>query len=284
MYAVTNSQHDNIEMPGSLIVLPTEPGQRMADVRALQDRHLPWIGVALALMVFAAFTPTYFVPVATGQFDRPPFLHVHGALFFAWPVLFVVQAFLAARGRIQTHRSLGLLGIALATGMVFSGLAAMASTLRIAEQTNRQAQGNALALVAFTGVLMFAVFVTAAVVYRHRRDIHQRLMLLATLAMVQAASVRFIALLAIGLGMLPARQEGVQAPLLALGLVAVPHLLIDVVVLGAVCLYDWRKRGRVHIAYIVGGSLLMLVQGLRHLIVDSDVWRNACAMLLALTR
>ena len=83
--------------------------------------------------------------------------------------------------------------------------------------------------------------------------------------------------------MLPARQEGVQAPLLALGLVAVPHLLIDVVVLGAVCLYDWRKRGRVHIAYIVGGSLLMLVQGLRHLIVDSDVWRNACAMLLALT-
>ena len=117
-------------------------------MRALQDRHLPWIGAALALMVFAAFTPTYLVPVAAGQFDRPSILHVHGALFFAWPVLFVVQAFLAARGRIQTHRSLGLLGIALAAGMVFSGLAAMASTLRLAEQTNRQGQGNALALVA----------------------------------------------------------------------------------------------------------------------------------------
>ncbi len=39
-----------------------------------------------------------------------------------------------------------------------------------------------------------------------------------------------------------------------------------------------------HPTYIVGGSLLMLVQGFRHLIVDSDVWRGACAMLLALTR
>jgi hypothetical protein len=61
-------------------------------------------------------------------------------------------------------------------------------------------------------------------------------------------------------------------------------LLVDAVVLVAVCLYDWRKRGRVHTTYIVGGAMLMLVQGLRHLTVDSDVWRGACAMLLALTR
>jgi uncharacterized protein (TIGR03435 family) len=71
-------------MPSSPIALPTEPGQRLADVRALQDRHLPWIGAALALMVFAAFTPTYFVPVAAGQFDRPAFLHVHGGLSGAY--------------------------------------------------------------------------------------------------------------------------------------------------------------------------------------------------------
>jgi hypothetical protein len=246
-----------------------------------QDRHLPWIGAALAVMVFAAFTPTYFVPVAAGQFARPSILHVHGALFFAWPVLFVAQAFLATRGRIRAHRSLGLLGIALATGMVFSGLAAIASTLRLAEQTNRSEQGNALALVAFSGVLMFAVFVTAAVVYRHRRDIHQRLMLLATLAMTQGASARFIGVIV--LGMEPARQEDVPVPPAAIWLVAVPHLLVDAIVLVAVCLYDWRKRGRVHPAYVVGGSLLMLVQAFRHLIVDSDVWRGACAMLLALT-
>jgi hypothetical protein len=243
------------------------------------DRHLPWIGVALAVMVFVAFTPTYFMPVAAGEFGRPAILHVHGALFFAWPVLFAVQAFLATRGRIQTHRSMGLLGIALATGMVFSGLAAIASTLRLAEQTAQPEQGNALALVAFSGVLMFAVFVTAAVAYRHRRDIHQRLMLLATLAMVQAASARFIALIVFG--GLPAQQEGAPPPL-AIWLVAVPHLLVDAIVLAAVCLYDWRKRGRVHPVYVVGGALLMLVQGSRHLIVDSDAWRNACAMLLGL--
>ena len=254
-------------------------GSRLRTAAFAQERHLPWIGAALAVMVFAAFTPTYFLPVAAGQFGRPSILHVHGALFFAWPVLFVVQAFLATRGRIQTHRSLGLLGIALATGMVFSGLAAIASTLHLAEQAAGPEQGNALALVAFSGVLMFAVFVTAAVGYRHRRDIHQRLMLLATLAMVQAASVRFVALIV--LGGLPVQQEGAPPPL-AVWLVAVPQLLVDAIVLVAVCLYDWRKRGSVHPAYVVGGSLLMLVQGFRHLIVDSDAWRGACAMLLAL--
>jgi hypothetical protein len=40
-----------------------------------------------------------------------------------------------------------------------------------------------------------------------------------------------------------------------------------------------RKRGRVHPAYVVGGSLLVLVQGSRHLIVDSEAWRGACALL-----
>jgi hypothetical protein len=246
-----------------------------------QDRHMPWVGAALAVMVFAAFTPTYFMPVVAGQFGRPSILHVHGALFFAWPVLFVVQAFLATRGRIQAHRSLGLLGIALATAMVFSGLAAIASTLHLAEQTNQPDQGHALALVAFSGVLMFAVFVSAAVVYRHRRDIHQRLMLLATLAMIQAASARFIGLIVFGPGLPPSQQEG--APPLAIWMVAVPHLLIDAIVLVAVCLYDWRKRGLAHPVYLVGGSLLMLVQGFRHLIVDSDAWRGACALLLGLT-
>lgn len=244
-----------------------------------QDRHMPWVGAALAVMVFAAFTPTYFVPVAAGQFGRPSILHVHGALFFAWPVLFVVQAFLATRGRIQAHRSLGLLGIALATGMLFSGLAAIASTLRLADQTNQPDQGRALAVVAFSGVLMFAVFVTTAVVYRHRRDIHQRLMLLATLAMIQAASARFIGLIVFG--GVPARPEG--APPLATWMVAIPHLLIDAIVLVAVCLYDWRKRGSVHPAYVVGGSLLVIVQGTRHLIVDSNAWRAACALILGLT-
>ena len=167
-------------MPRLADSVPADPGQRMADGRALQDRHLPWIGAALALMVFAAFTPTYFVPVAAGQFDRPSILHVHGALFFAWPVLFVVQAFLAARGRIQTHRSLGLLGIALATADGLLGPcghgqhAAAGGAGRIARGRGTPWRWS------HSPGLMFAVFVAAAVVYRHRRDIHQRLMLLAT--------------------------------------------------------------------------------------------------------
>jgi hypothetical protein len=37
-------------------------------------------------------------------------------------------------------------------------------------------------------------------------------------------------------------------------MVAIPHLLIDAIVLAVLGLYDWRKRARVHLAYVVGGS------------------------------
>ncbi len=49
----------------------------------------------------------------------------------------------------------------------------MASTLRLAEQTNARGRGTPWLWSHVTGVMMFAVFVTAAVVYRATRRVIQ---------------------------------------------------------------------------------------------------------------
>src|SRR6185295_19690052 len=73
---------------------------------------MAWVCAAVA---FGGFIPSYWSPVARGAFDGPPLLHVHGVLFSAWMVLFIVQARSAASGRYEHHRAVGMIGIALAS-------------------------------------------------------------------------------------------------------------------------------------------------------------------------
>ena len=98
--------------------------------------HVPtpkfYFGLSLvfALVAFGGFTPSYVAPPA-GQF--PPIVHLHAVLFFAWTILLIVQARLA-QSSLQTHRTLGLAGIALATAMVFTALAVIVRGLGIAAE------------------------------------------------------------------------------------------------------------------------------------------------------
>jgi len=121
-----------------------------------------YMAYACALIAFAGFTPTYWAPVATRNFTGPPILHLHGLLFSAWMVFFILQTTLVAAGRVEHHRMLGLLGISLATGMLF--------------------------------VVFFACVVAVAVANVSRPDVHKRLMLVATVSLLPPAIARLIAL------------------------------------------------------------------------------------------
>ena len=75
------------------------------------------MAIAMGLTVFAGFSSTYYLrffaggPEATltgGPFSA--LVHVHGALFTAWVLLFIVQTALVARRRVAVHRRLGVAG------------------------------------------------------------------------------------------------------------------------------------------------------------------------------
>ena len=65
------------------------------------------MSVLLCICVYIGFAPTYF---QAGMLRAPlpsPILHVHGAVFTLWMLLFVVQAAFISARRVAWHRSWG---------------------------------------------------------------------------------------------------------------------------------------------------------------------------------
>src|SRR5205823_2451787 len=65
------------------------------------------MAVLLCICVYIGFSPTYF---GVGMLRAPlpsPILHVHGAIFTLWMLLFTVQAALISARRVKWHRTFG---------------------------------------------------------------------------------------------------------------------------------------------------------------------------------
>jgi len=70
-------------------------------------------GVAL-ITILVGFARTYFL---AGLFRAPlpnVLVHIHGAVFTLWIILFIAQISLVTARRVDLHRRLGLLGLLLA--------------------------------------------------------------------------------------------------------------------------------------------------------------------------
>jgi hypothetical protein len=95
-----------------------------AAVRPVVARRF-YVGLSTACLAIAVigFMLTYWLQLAPSTFDGPPLVHLHAVLFSAWPVYFLMQTLLAARGQVARHRAWGLLGVSLATAMVLVGIA-----------------------------------------------------------------------------------------------------------------------------------------------------------------
>ncbi len=210
-------------------------------------------GMALAMMltVFAGFAPSFFLKNFFGAASLSPLLHAHGLAFSAWYVLFFTQAQLAGRGDVALHQKLGVAGASLAAAMVGLGVAAAVLAIR----TNHTPPGldpRSFLVLPFFGITIFAGFVAAAVRLRARPETHKRLMLLASIAMLDAPIARLPGVFAFG------------GPLASFG-------LQDLFVLAAV-VHDYRARGRVHPAYLWGGLVILLAQPLRIIVAGTPWW------------
>jgi hypothetical protein len=204
----------------------------------------------MILMVFVGFWPLYFGPLLRGAAVRPWVIHLHGAVFVGWMALLLTQVALAARGRVQAHRKLGSFGIAygflvLLMGLVV-GFAAPVMHVSAGDWPRDQAAG--FLLITLGDMTLFGGFFVAAMLYRRRPEIHKRLILLATVALLFAAVGRmtFIS----------------SRPLAAL-------LWLSPVFIGIA--YDGLTRRKVHPAYVIGLPILFL-GATRVLFTQSEAW------------
>ena len=124
------------------------------------------------LIAFTAFIPTYWAKVATGTFGGAPILHLHGALFFTWTLFFFAQTALVAAGRTLDHRAWGMAGISLATAMAFTVVLAAINSIRVAGAIGMADEARRFSYVSLSAVVLFAAFMTAAIVWVKRADLH----------------------------------------------------------------------------------------------------------------
>ncbi len=200
------------------------------------------MAMACVAVAFLGFAPTYWAPMVKGTFRAAPIFHLHGLLFFSWTLYFAFQTWLAASGQVARHRTVGLIGVSLATAMVIFGfLVTIAATRR--DIAMGQAKGGlAFMIVSLSEVLFFAGIIILALRNIRRPEWHKRLMLLATIILLPAAIARwFVTFLA------PAGASGPPPVGIAIGPILVCSLLLVIAML-----HDRRIRGRPHIVYVAG--------------------------------
>ena len=168
-----------------------------------------WMAAACAVVAFGGFAPTYWLQLPAGTFVGSPLVHIHGALFSSWTLLLLSQTLLVANGRLRNHRAWGLAGISLATAMVFMGLAAAIQTLTAGLRAGYGDHSRAFLILPVSGMVLFAGFFIAAIANIQRPEAHKRLMLLATITLLQAAMARIFFVLITGGG--PGLRPGTRA-------------------------------------------------------------------------
>jgi hypothetical protein len=230
----------------------------------LRNRFYSTIAVALALLVAFGFTRTFY---ARPLFDLPPLpsmLQLHGALFTAWFLLFVVQTRLIATYRIRAHKTLGIVGVGLAVLVVILGVfTAFQSSLAMRPRPMGMTSPQ-FVLVPLIGIAQFALLVGCAVAFRRRASLHKRFMVLAMIGVLGPPVARLVTLAGVGDYWLWIQTT-------------VPALLV------IWCLVnDWRKNHIVHPIYSIGGALLVISWPLRVVLAHTDAWAAVSAKIVAL--
>ena len=215
----------------------------------IRSRFYVYMAGVFVLIAFGGFIPTYWAKLAAGSFDGRPILHVHGALFFSWTLFFFAQTWLVAKGRTLDHRAWGMAGISLATAMGFTVVLAAINSMKVGEAVGLGDQARMFSIVSLSALVFFAITFTLAIANVARPEIHKRLMIVAMIPLMQAATARVFKTVMAG--------DVAGPPPVFVSLP--PGLIVDLLLVAAI-VYDWRTRGRPHAVYLYGGAAAVAVQ------------------------
>jgi hypothetical protein len=174
--------------------------------------------------------------------------------------LFIAQTSLVAARRTAVHRRLGWATAALAVAMVVVGTTAGIWSMRRQVDAGFAEQARAFLTTPLFSMVAFAMLVGAAIKFRREPQTHKRLMLLATISILDAAVARL--------------------PFEYLRASSWNYLPTTDVFLAAAILYDVVSRRTVHQVYIWGGLLLVIEQVLRIPIGDTAAWQAIAGAII----
>lgn len=222
----------------------TEPAARLATPpRKTRDAFHLGIAVAMAAAAYLGFWFTYFGPHVRGTYpEAAPAVHVHGWSFFAWYLLFPLQAALMHARRARLHLALGWASLGLAALMTATGVLVLGVRMAAAVAAPPSFWSAFGPMVGSTLVL-FTGFYAAALVFRRRGAHHKRWMIVASAAGLGAAAFRLMS-----------AAFGDVAWASPAGILATNLFIV------AGMVHDRRRDGRVHPAYRLGLPLCVGVE------------------------
>ena len=229
--------------------------QNVVAARVFDRRLFLTTALLFPAIVLIGFAPTYY---AKAWFGTPPLpsslVHVHGLLMTTWGGLFIAQVFLVSSRRIRVHQRLGYGSIALALGIVTTGVPMALRAGKYGSASNPPGIPPIQFLVLpLFDLLVFALLFAAAIYYRKRPAAHKSLMLLIAISLLPPALGRMQIAALQGLG-----------PLWFFG---VPSLL------ALVCLgLDAWRRGAVNRVFLAGALLLIASYVVRLAIMTTSPW------------
>ena len=161
---------------------------RVSTKRGADDIFFTTMSVIMLAIIFMGFASSYFLRGAVFSHLASPLVHLHGAVFSSWIILFVVQSSLVSAGNIRLHRKLGIAGAVIASLMVILGILTPIGTLRRGAPLPSIFTPASFLIGNMLGILFFGAFVAVAVWKRNNRIVHKRLMLIAN-AMLMAPAL-----------------------------------------------------------------------------------------------
>ncbi|WP_213806839.1 hypothetical protein [Granulicella sp. dw_53] len=146
--------------------------------------------ILILATVLIGFARTYYLAGLVRAPLPNALIHIHGAIFSSWLILLTVQTGLISARRLDLHKRLGLYGFGLACLMVILGTLAARDSLRRGFAVPGLDSATFF-IVPITDMIVFAVLIYLA--YRARFDsaAHKRLILIATVAILDAAIARW---------------------------------------------------------------------------------------------
>jgi hypothetical protein len=145
--------------------------------------------VILAAVLFG-FAKTYFLAGMVAAPLPNRLIHVHGAAFSLWILLLIVQTALISARQVKIHRTLGMAGFCLAVAMLVLGtLAAVDALKRGSGPLGLDPQ--TFLVVPLSAIFLFAILIAAAYRQRLKAEAHKRLILIGTIALLDAAVGRW---------------------------------------------------------------------------------------------
>jgi FtsH-binding integral membrane protein len=233
--------------------LPQKTAESVRRNRRAENVFFSGMALLILTTVFIGFARTYFL---AGVFRAPlpsVIIHIHGAAFSCWILLLIAQVSLVSAGRVDVHRRLGVAGFGLACLMVMLGvLAATNSLSRGFAPPGSGMDPRTFYAIPLADMLVFATLVLFAYRARFNPSAHKRLILIATITLMDAPTGR------------PPFTVITAHPFLD----GAFTWLFLVLLVG----YDLWSTHRIHRATIGAGLFMLIVQQLRFPIGNTAAW------------